>query len=128
MSEEQKLSKDDLFMLLLTQLSSGVWVQLGKLPDPATNKISRNLEAASMTIDIIDALAEKTKGNLNEDQDQFLSGTLSQLKMNYLEEMKKPDPVSEAKKPEASMQQEKPDDSKSKEDAEEETAEAPPEE
>jgi len=97
MTEEPKFSKSDLFSLLVTQLSSSAWIQLGKLPDPVTNKVERSLRAASMTIDILDALSEKTKGNLSEDEDQFLNGTLSQLKMNYLDELKKPEPEPAAK-------------------------------
>ncbi len=88
--KDSKLSSDDLFQLLVSQLVSGVWVQLGKLPDPASNKIERNLDAASMTIDILDALVEKSEGNLSKELDQFVRGSLSQLKMNYLEELKKP--------------------------------------
>jgi len=98
LNDMSKPSKDDLFTLLITQLSSGVWVQLGKLPDPGTGKIERNLDAASMTIDILDALYEKTTGNLTEEQDKFIGGTLAQLKLNYVEELKKPD---EPAKPEA---------------------------
>ena len=101
MSADQKLSKEDMFMILCNQLSSSAWVQLGKLPDPVTNKTNRHLEAASLTIDILDALAEKTKGNLSEEEDRYLSGTLSQLKLNYLEEMKKPDPATGKTDPKA---------------------------
>lgn len=89
---DQKLSKDELFMLLVNQLSSSAWIQLGKIPDPMSGKVERNLEAASLTIDIIDAMADKSQGNLDKDSEQFLKTTLSQLKMNYLDEKKKPDP------------------------------------
>lgn len=109
MNASPKLSKEDMFMLLLNQLSSGAWVQLGKLPDPATNKISRNLEAASLTIDIIDALETKTKGNRTEEEDRYITGTLSQLKMNYLEEMKQPDPTGSSAEAEP-QQEDKPED------------------
>ncbi|MCF7801287.1 MAG: DUF1844 domain-containing protein [Candidatus Marinimicrobia bacterium] len=94
---EQKLSKDELFMLLVNQLSSSAWIQLGKIPDPMSGKVERNLEAASLTIDIIDAMADKSKGNLDKESEQFLSATLSQLKMNYLDEKKKPDPPKDEK-------------------------------
>lgn len=94
---DQKLSKDELFMLLVNQLSSSAWIQLGKIPDPMSGKVERNLEAASLTIDIIDAMADKSKGNLDKDSEQFLKTTLSQLKMNYLDEKKKPDPPKDEK-------------------------------
>ncbi len=92
---EPKFSKDDLFMLLVSQLSSSAWIQLGKLPDPVSGKPARNLEAASLTIDILDALADKSKGNLEQDSEKSLASTLSQLKLNYLDELKKPAPPKE---------------------------------
>ncbi len=86
---EAKLTREELFSLLVTQLTTSAWVQLGKIPDPVSGKIQRNLEAASLSIDILDVLAEKTRGNLTTEEQQLLDGSLSQLKLNYVEEMKK---------------------------------------
>ncbi|HCW75582.1 MAG TPA: DUF1844 domain-containing protein [Candidatus Marinimicrobia bacterium] len=97
---EPKFSKDDLFMLLVNQLTSSAWIQLGKLPDPMSGKVERNMEAASLTIDIIDAMADKSKGNLEKESEKFLASTLSQLKLNYLDELKKPDPPKKEEKSE----------------------------
>ena len=111
----QKLSKDELYMLLVNQLSSSAWIQLGKIPDPMSGKVERNLEAASLTIDIIDAMAEKSKGNLDQESEKFLASTLSQLKLNYLDEKKKPEPKQDEAAPEQSEDQstdEKPADNK----------------
>ena len=84
-----KLSQEELFGLLVSQLTTSAWVQLGKIPDPVSGKVQRNLEAASLTIDILDMLAVKTRGNLSTDERQVLDGNLSQLKLNYVEELKK---------------------------------------
>ena len=46
----------ELFQILIVQLAQGAWVALGKVPNPITGKIERNLEAARMTIDMLDAL------------------------------------------------------------------------
>lgn len=92
---EPKFSKDDLFMLLVSQLTSSAWIQLGKIPDPMSGKVERNLEAASLTIDIIDAMADKSKGNLEKESERTLVSNLSQLKLNYLDELKKPEPKKE---------------------------------
>lgn len=97
---DPKFSKDDLFMLLVNQLSSSAWIQLGKIPDPMSGKVERNMEAASLTIDIIDAMADKSKGNLEKESEKFLAQTISQLKLNYLDELKKPEPKKEALKTE----------------------------
>jgi hypothetical protein len=44
---------------------------------------------AQFSIDLIDMLKEKTKGNLSEYEQKFLENTVSQLKLNYLDEAEK---------------------------------------
>jgi len=43
------------------------------------------LELAKRLIDILDLLGDRTKGNLESEEDKFLEEVLSQLKMTYLE-------------------------------------------
>lgn len=62
---------------------------MGKIKNPMTDKIEKNLEQAQFSIDIIDTLSEKTKGNLNEYEQKFISNVISQLKLNFLEELDK---------------------------------------
>ncbi len=49
---------------LVTSLSSQAWIQLGKIKNPINDKIVRDIEAASMTIDMLAMLKEKTSGNI----------------------------------------------------------------
>jgi len=63
-------------------------VALGKMLNPATNQITKNLDHAKYVIDILDILAEKTSGNLTDDEKKFLDHTVSTLKLNFLEESK----------------------------------------
>ena len=44
---------------------------------------------AKHSIDMLGMLEEKTKGNLTEDEEKYLKHTLYELRMNYLDEMKK---------------------------------------
>jgi hypothetical protein len=44
-----------------------------------------NLPAAQQTIDILEMLAEKTKGNLSEEEDKLLGTLLYDLRMRYVE-------------------------------------------
>lgn len=73
-----------LFANLIIMLSSSAMQQLGKLVDPLTNKTETNLEAAQMTIDMLDMLKEKTRGNLDKDENKMLGDILSSLQMNYV--------------------------------------------
>jgi len=59
-------------------------VQLGLVEDPATGRIQENLGLAKRNIDLLDLLKDRTKGNLEPDEDRFLTGVLDQLKMAYL--------------------------------------------
>ena len=60
-------------------------IKLGLIADPVTGGKEENLELAKRLIDILDLLADRTKGNLEPEEDKFLEGLLSQLKMTYLE-------------------------------------------
>jgi len=77
-----------LFTGLVTMLSTSVMQQLGKLTDPVTNKAEVNLEAAQITIDMLEMLNQKTKGNLDTEEERLLTSTLSMLQMNYVETSK----------------------------------------
>ncbi len=63
-------------------------MKLGILKDPAQGEEGENLELARRLIDILDLLKDKTKGNLDSDEEKFLEGCLQQLKVHYLEKAK----------------------------------------
>jgi hypothetical protein len=44
------------------------------------------LSAAKQTIDMIDMINEKTKGNLNEEENNLIKGVLYELKLRYVKE------------------------------------------
>ena len=78
-----------LFLQLLLGLQQAAMVALGKLMNPVTGKIERNLEAARNTIDTLAALATRTQGNLESDEQRLVTQVLTDLRMNYLDEVKK---------------------------------------
>jgi len=82
-------NKIELFTLLVTQLSSGAWSQLGKTPNPLTGKSEQNLEAASITIDILETLLFKTAGNLSKTEDKLLSDSVRELKLSLIQEQQR---------------------------------------
>ena len=79
---------DQLFMQLLYMFHTSAIQGLGKMADP-TGKISRNLEYVSQTIDLMEMLKDKTKGNIETDIEKVLNGMLSELRLNYVDEKSK---------------------------------------
>ena len=86
-----KITSGQLFMGLVYSLTQSAFISLGKLPDPMTGQIERNLPQASQTIDLLAALEEKSKGNLDEAEEKFLKRTISDLRLNYVDELNKPE-------------------------------------
>ena len=76
---------DQLFMQLLYMFHTSAMQGLGKMVDP-TGKVNRNLEYVSQTIDLMEMLKDKTKGNISEDIEKVLEGMLSELRLNYDDE------------------------------------------
>jgi hypothetical protein len=78
-----------LFMQLIIQNQQIAMMAMGKIKNPVTNKVDRNLEHAKIYIDTLDMLMSKTKGNLSDYEEKFLIETLKDLKLNYVDEMDK---------------------------------------
>jgi hypothetical protein len=74
-----------MFMQLVIMLSSSAMQHLGKIINPMTGKTELNLEAAQATIDMVEMIEAKTKGNLDRDEERLLKNTLTTLKLNYVE-------------------------------------------
>ncbi|MDZ7260943.1 MAG: DUF1844 domain-containing protein [candidate division KSB1 bacterium] len=87
LSLDQK--REALFMQLVLSFQAAAWQQMGKIKNPLTDKIERDLQQAQMSIDMIDMLKAKTKGNLNENESRFMDHVLRELQLNYVEEVEK---------------------------------------
>ena len=74
------------FTNFVLSLSTSAIFHFGDFPDPEGGKTQRNLPAAKQTIDILDMLNEKTKGNLDENENKLIQGVLYELKMRYVKE------------------------------------------
>ena len=73
------------FSILVGMFSTQAMVALGMISDPATGKADLQLELARYFIDLLCVVDEKTKGNLESDEQDLLESTLHQLRMAYLE-------------------------------------------
>lgn len=98
------------FMSLIYSLSQTIMVQLGKIANPATGKVEKNLLQAKATIDMLEMLKEKTKGNLTQTEEKMILATLQNIYLNYADETKKEvksdtDKKEETKKEEATQEQ-----------------------
>ena len=73
------------FENLIRMIGSNAAMVLGAYADPRTGQPVIDPEAARELIDMLDALHEKTKGNLAPEEDGLLLDLLGKLKMTYLE-------------------------------------------
>lgn len=78
-----------LFVQLISIFHSSAMVALGKLKNPATDKIERNLEQAKQAIEMLEMLRVKTNGQLTDNEKRMLDASLTDLRLNYVDETKK---------------------------------------
>jgi len=102
---DNKEKNTQMFMYLAGSFEMSAMMAMGKLKNPMTDKTERDLVQAQFSIDILDMLKAKTHGNLSEYESKYLDNLLGQLKLNYLDEMKK---ESEKPKDKAEIENDKP--------------------
>jgi len=89
MAKNDEFTQDDvhaaLFAQLVAMFATSALQHLGKLVNPASGKAEVNLEAAQTTIDMLDMLASKTRGNLAQDEARMLQEALTAVKLNFVE-------------------------------------------
>lgn len=78
-----------LFAQLVLMFHTAAMQQMGKLKNPLTDNIERDLSQAQVSIDILDMVKDKMKGNLTGDEERFLTDILRELKLNYVDELNK---------------------------------------
>lgn len=78
-----------LFMMLLQQHQQIAMMGLGKIQNPATQQIERDLSSAKYAIDTLAMLKKYTKGNLSKESANYIDQILTNLRLNYAEESKK---------------------------------------
>jgi hypothetical protein len=101
-------SRDDtLFLQLVAMFQYAAMQQMGKLPSPVTGKIDRDLAQARLSIDMIEMLKTRTQGSQSAPESEFLDKVLFELRMNFVDETKRPAPAdSEAPEGEQGSQDE----------------------
>ena len=92
MTEETgKISKEELSEFMFLQYASALinsgMQHLGKITNPSTGKIEKNLETSQGIIELLSMLKEKTKGNLSAVEEKIISDGIANLQLNYADEV-----------------------------------------
>lgn len=78
---------------LLTQLivmfQTAALQHMGKIKNPITDKIEKELTQAQFSIDMLEMLHNKMKGNLSSDEERLFTQVLNDLRLNYIDEISK---------------------------------------
>lgn len=78
-----------LCMMLIQQHQQIAMMGMGKLKNPTTDEMDRDLPSAKYAIDTLNMLEKYTKGNIPQELKGFLDQTLTTLRLNYADESKK---------------------------------------
>lgn len=73
------------FEMILSYLSTTALFQLGLLPGPGGERIPPDLANGRRTIDMLEVLQQKTRGNLTEGEAQMLENILYELRLSFVE-------------------------------------------
>lgn len=73
------------FATFIFSLSSSALVHLGEIPEPESQQSRVDLGLAKQIIDTLGMLHEKTKGNLDENEEHLMKSILYDLRMRYIQ-------------------------------------------
>lgn len=83
--EKEELEMD--FSGFILSLNASALIHLGEIPDPHSKKREVNIPAAKHTITILEILAEKTAGNLTEEEKKLLDDMIYNIRMKYVKSL-----------------------------------------
>ena len=112
MNEEKDIQTDFQFAGFVASLATGAFQHMGKIANPLSGKVERDLLAAKATIDVLVMLQQKTKGNLSVEEKKLLDNYVTNLQLNYIEESGKEDVSATPEKKEQEPEKEKTDEKK----------------
>jgi hypothetical protein len=84
---ESMPARKDLFLGLVHSFQAAAMQQMGKIMNPFTEKMERDLKQARLSIDMLEMLQERTSGNLTGEEARFLTHVLTELRLNYVAEL-----------------------------------------
>jgi len=72
------------FSTLVLSLATSAMVHLGLVPESEGGSAEKNLPLAQQTIDTLELLQTKTRGNLTDEESKLLQSVLYELRMSYV--------------------------------------------
>ncbi len=77
------------FFQLVLSLQAAAMQQMGKVANPMTGKVDRDLAMAKNSIDMLEMVERKTRGNLTDDEKRLMDHLLYELRLNFVDELAK---------------------------------------
>ncbi len=77
------------FETLVSYLSTTTMFQLGLIPGPGGERIPPDMPNAQRSIDLLEVLQDKTRGNLTTKESRLLEEVLYELRMTFVELQKR---------------------------------------
>ncbi|MSP40663.1 MAG: DUF1844 domain-containing protein [Deltaproteobacteria bacterium] len=77
------------FSTFVISLSTQALMHLGEIANPLSGKVEADVPVAKQMIDILGMLKDKTASNLTANEDRLLQDILYDLRMRYVEAVKK---------------------------------------
>lgn len=87
--EADLLGEPSGFETLVSYLSTTTMFQLGLIPGPGGERIPADMPNAQRSIELLEVLQEKTKGNLTAKESRLLDDVLYELRMTFVELQKR---------------------------------------
>ncbi len=81
--KEEELEKAT-FVSIVMRMATGAYLSLGLVEDPATGKKNKDLEVSKYLIDSLIILREKTKGNLDKQEEGYLNNIIHDLELKFI--------------------------------------------
>ncbi len=108
MADGNGFDKDEaLFLSIMYSFHAAAMQQMGKIANPFTGKVERDLDAARGTIDVLAMFQKKTQGNLTDRERRVLTNLITELQLNYIDESKR-EPAAEKTEPAAGGEEKAP--------------------
>lgn len=77
------------FSTFVLGLASSALIHLGEAPNPETGSATVNLVLARQSLDLLDLLKQKTRGNLTTDEEQLFTSLLTDLRLRFVQKQAK---------------------------------------
>ncbi len=89
MGSNEMSKHDHVLAGLVFSLQAAAMQQLGKIQNPLTGEIEKDLDQAKGTIDVLDMLKVKCRTDTPEELLRMIDGAVMDLQLNYMDEVKK---------------------------------------